>query len=308
VNNGVASNVEVHLKFPAKFTLSKRVWPFKHMYNFQDWTTLNELQEGELIDFIGRVRTPPEDVSISSLRKATLTLTNGNLEQRVILLGQQAGLAVRADDVVAFSGLRINVFRQTRTLETLSLTAVEVNPTARDEIPVIDDIDDDQPVKKAMRLSNSETLTAIQVHSYMSQMLSGPNASDRHFILVGSFKLLTDSFFTDDAPFIEKNDAIEMLWQTVLTDATGEVSVSVWNNGCHVVFGESTSIIHELWSKGEQSETQRSGLLTRWNKCLQLKFRCVCTAKVWKEQRLPRCSRSAVNVNEVEVEDSDVSG
>ena len=112
---------------------------------------------------------------------------------------------------------------------------------------------------------------------------------------MGTFKLLTDAFFTDNAPFIEKNDVIEMFWKSVITDATGEVSVSVWNKACYVVFGESASIIQELWLKGAQSEAQRSGLLAQWNKRLQLKFRCVCTAKVWKGQ----CS---VNVNEVEIE------
>jgi len=308
VNNGVASNVEVHLKFPAKFTLSKRVWPLKQMYNFQDWTTLNELQEGELIDFIGRVRAPPEDVPVSSLRKATLTLTNGNLEQRVTLLGHQVDVVVQPDDVVAFSGLRVKVFRETRTLETLSLTAVEINPTARDEIPVIEEIDDDQPVKKAMRLSNAEALTAKQVQAFMSQMSSDPNASDRHFILVGTFKLLTEAFFTDNAPFIEKNDVIEMLWKSVITDATGEVSVSVWNKACYVVFGESASNMQALWAKGEENETQRSGLLTQWNKRLQLKFRCVCTAKVWKNRCEKPKPNKKINVNEVEVEDSDVTG
>ena len=91
-----------------------------------------------------------------------------------------------------------------------------------------------------------------------------------------------------------------MLWKSVITDATDEVSVSVWNKACYVVFGESASNMQALWAKGEEDVTQRAGLLTQWNKRLQLKFRCVCTAKIWK-------NRCEISVNEVEVEDSDVT-
>ena len=79
-----------------------------------------------MIDVIGRAEKTQEESSGSNLRKATPTLTNGNREISIILLGQHAGVPIHSNDVVAFSGLLIKLYREVRTIETLQLTAIEV--------------------------------------------------------------------------------------------------------------------------------------------------------------------------------------
>ena len=118
---------------------------------------------------------------------------------------------------------------------------------------------------------------------------------ERHFTFVGKFKLLTDTFFTDNAPFIDKGGTVEMLWKTIVFDATGEMPVTVWNNGCFVIFATVATAMQELWATAEEDVAKRTSLLANLNQRLQLKYRCVCMAKVWKGQ----CD---VNVNAVEIE------
>ena len=292
---GVASNVEVNLKHVTNFTLSQHAWPLKHDYAFQDWEALNQKEDGALIDLIGRAVGPPDEVPNPTLRKATLTLTNGNLEQRVTFLGQHVTIPIRTGDIVALRGLCLKVYREVRSLETLILTAIEVNPTIRDGIPTIEDQDEDEPLRKAMKITLSEGLSVKQALAITAHMATDPSQTERHFTFVGKFKLLTETFFTDNAPFIDKGNTVEMLWKTIVSDATGEMPVTVWNNGCYVVFSTVATAMQESWATGEEDATKRPSLLDTWNTRLQFKYRCVCTAKHWKE----RCD---VSVNEVEME------
>ena len=295
VRYGVSSNVEVNLKYVTNFTLSKHAWPLKHAYAFQDWEGLNQQKDGVLIDFIGRAAASPNEIPNPTLRKATLTLTNGNLEQRVTLLGQQVANVIHTGDIVAFRGLLLKVYREVRSLETLSLTAIEVNPSAREGIPTIEDHDSDEPLRKAMRITLSDGLSVKEAMALTSQLAINPTQTERHFTFVGTFKPLTDNFFTDNAPFIDKGNTVEMLWKTIASDATGEMPVTVWNNGCFVIFATGATAMYEMWASGVDDASKCASLLSNWNERLQLKYRCVCTAKVWKGQ-------CAVNVNEVEIE------
>ena len=292
---GVTSNVEVNLKHLTNFTLSQHAWPLQHAYDFQDWEALNQKEDGVLIDFIGRAVGPPEEVPNPTLRKATLTLINGNLEQRVTLLGQHVCTRIRTDDIVAFRGLLLKVYREVRSLQTLILTAVEVNPTVRNGIPTIEDQDMDEPLRKAMKITLSEGLSVQQALAITASMALNSTPTERNFTFVGKFKILTETFFTDNAPFIDKGDTVEMLWKTIVSDATGEMPVTVWNNGCYVVFDTVAKSMQELWAAGEEDATKRTSLLANWNERLQFRYRCVCTAKLWK-------GRCDVNVNEVEME------
>ena len=292
---GVTSNVEVNLKHLTNFTLSQHAWPLQHAYDFQDWEALNQKEDGVLIDFIGRAVGPPEEVPNPTLRKATLTLINGNLEQRVTLLGQHVCTRIRTDDIVAFRGLLLKVYREVRSLQTLILTAVEVNPTVRNGIPTIEDQDMDEPLRKAMKITLAEGLSVQQALAITASMALNSTHTERNFTFVGKFKILTETFFTDNAPFIDKGDTVEMLWKTIVSDATGEMPVTVWNNGCYVVFDTVAKSMQELWAAGEEDATKRTSLLANWNERLQFRYRCVCTAKLWK-------GRCDVNVNEVEME------
>ena len=224
-----------------------------------------------------------------------MTLTNGNLEQRVTFLGQHVTTRIRTGDIVALRGLCLKVYREVRSLETLILTAIEVNPTIRDGIPTIEDQDEDEPLRKAMKITLSEGLSVKQALAITAHMATDPTQTERHFTFVGKFKSLTETFFTDNAPFIEKGNTVEMLWKTIVSDATGEMPVTVWNNGCYVVFSTVATAMQESWATGEEDATKRVSLLGTWNTRLQFKYRCVCTAKCWKD----RCD---VSVNEVEME------
>ena len=84
-----------------------------------------------------------------------------------------------------------------------------------------------------MRITLSDGLSVKEAMALTSQLAINPTQTERHFTFVGTFKPLTDNFFTDNAPFIDKGNTVEMLWKTIASDATGEMPVTVWNQVSH---------------------------------------------------------------------------
>ena len=79
------------------------------------------------MDIIGKVVKLPVFDANSSIPKLRLELRNGNYEQTVYLLGEHASLHLRPDDVVCFANLKVNEYRNVRSLQTAYLTLIEIN-------------------------------------------------------------------------------------------------------------------------------------------------------------------------------------
>ena len=146
-----------------------------------------------------------------------------------------------------------------------------------------------------MKMSLAEALSINAAATLTAKMVFSQEPVENSFILVGKFRSLATSFFDDNAPLIEKASSIEMLWKTAIYDSTGEIQVYVWNSGCNVIFGMNAVLMHENWAEGAKDCDQRTDILLALNACLEKKYRCMCTAKMWK-------STCQVNVNHVDVE------
>ena len=74
---GVRGLYEVVLKFPLKqLTLSKRAWPFDYGYQFIQWGSLNQQEDGSFVDVAGVVVGMPEKDVLVSLPKIRVTMSS----------------------------------------------------------------------------------------------------------------------------------------------------------------------------------------------------------------------------------------
>ena len=70
---GVKGPFEVKMNQPCKMVVAKEAFPCEVQYNFQQFDNLNQMQEGDLVDIIGRVMSvgvddPVKKPSLYSLR------------------------------------------------------------------------------------------------------------------------------------------------------------------------------------------------------------------------------------------------
>ena len=122
---GVRGLYEVVLKFPLKqLTLSKRAWPFDYGYQFIQWGSLNQQEDGSFVDVAGVVVGMPEKDVLVSLPKIRVTMSSESHIQEVELLGKHASTVLHAGDRLALGGLRVQEWCGERTLATGFLTSL----------------------------------------------------------------------------------------------------------------------------------------------------------------------------------------
>ena len=306
VKMGVSAIYRVVLKFPCNLTLSRDAWPLIYSYNFVSWERLNQLPADTSVDIIGKVvKTPVFDAN-SSIPKLRLELSNGNYEQTVYLLGEHASLHFRPNDIVCFANLKVNEYRSVRSLQTQYLSLVEINPvTSEEKRKHIVTLDDDEPVRKALRMTSRVSITIAQVKELTASMVmnakNGNAAKDKQqFNITGTMPKLNDSFFENDAPIIENDKKIMMCLRTTLHDPTGTIEVKIWDAVCYELFDVTAAKLREVWEEGNEKNDKRQRILDTLNKFLNNTMTFSCEAEVvtygFKNKRF----QAQINVNSVE--------
>ena len=154
------------------------------LYEFAPWETLNQLEHNTYIDLLGRVEDVSDVQHASALKKRHVVLTNGNMKQEVALLGDHADTLLEANDVVALAGVKVHEWRGERALQTVLLTAVEVNPAKRK----VEHGDEGTPKKKALRMARNPAIRVIDAKEILDRMLRDAKERDvpgRDLTLVG---------------------------------------------------------------------------------------------------------------------------
>ena len=307
---GVTAIYRVVLKYPCKLELSKDAWPLKYSYKFVSWDGLNQLPADTCVDIIGKVVKLPVFDANSSIPKLRLELGNGNYEQTVYLLGDHASLQFRLNDIVCFANLKVNEYRNVRSLQTAYLTLVEINPvTSEEKRKHIFTSNDDEPVHKALRMTSRVSITIAQVKELTASMVmnakngnaSGLAAKDKQqFNITGTMPKLNDSFFENDAPIFENDKKIMMCLRTTLHDPTGTIEVRIWDAVCYELFDVTAAKLREVWEEGNEKNDKRQRILDTLNKFLNNTMTFSCEAEVvtygFKEKRF----QAQINVNSFE--------
>ena len=266
---GISALLEIRLSYPCRVTLSKEAWPFLHHYDLCPWDELNQVAEKTLVDVVGRAT---EDVSldpVSPLKKSLVRMQYGNFVQTVELLGEFANLQIRKGDAVLCGGLRVKEYQEERSLETTYLSLVEINSKTAGEIP---HIEEGQPKRKAMRMTDGTILHAAQVLDMATAMehsaSTGQTPSTTDFVLKGTFKAFEATFFDNDPPTVDSNGTLKMCWKTYITDASGTVEVNLWDKACFSIFEMTATRFQQCWEEGYESKGKREDLLNKLNKNL----------------------------------------
>jgi len=275
--------LEVHVQFPCKIQLSKDSWPLKFKYQFTAWDALNQLQDNCLIDLHGRVLERPRLDPTAPIKKATMVLGNDDYSQSIDLLGEAADVELRLGDVVAFGGLRMKEYRKDRSLETTHLTLIEVNPTRSDIIVDVPVIAVDGPKRKAMRMTDGVVMTADEVNklteTFRADMTQERIQETREVFLVGKFKIFDDSLFEGDPPLVGEGEKERICWPTLLTDATGDLQVNVWDKPAMAIFNATASKFRQRWEEAVEDEDMREPMLNDLNKHLDQEYKIFCSVK-----------------------------
>ena len=238
---GIANTKQVHLKYKCQeLSLSPSAWPLKIPYEFVSWDDLNQVSGHAFFDLFGEALSKSEQDMSSRIPKAIVLVGFGSFKQEVVLLGQHAGVTIDEGDSLAFAGLRMDEYKNRRTPSTAFLTVLELNPESRDCFPSLPEVDEDEPKRKAVRLSGSLPVAVSEAHRILDRMLldaqRGVTPADTDFTLVGKLKPLEVSFFDDDAPVTGDEGQEKVCLSAILYDSSGEVRL------CNFSFSFRTSV------------------------------------------------------------------
>ena len=305
--DGVPNIQEVRMQFPCQISLSKVAWPIPLRYDCMNWSSLNQLEVDTFIDLIGRVIEKPVVDLNDGLAKMRVDLCSGEMRQVVTFLGEHAGIQISVGDVVALSGIRIKEWRSERTLQTVFLTVVEVNPVPRLGLPSVAEINVDQPKTKALRMTPRSLVSVLEVQNLSHLMLQraedGGDITPQDVFLLGSFHKFNDDFFVADPPIVGDSPKEKICWNTRFTDVSGSLDVKVWDRACFELFGVAASKLREMWESGVEDEDARVEVLEKLNRHLDKMWRASCTLNIWSFGTKHRQHRVQINVNFVEMSD-----
>ena len=301
---GVKNSLEVVIKYPCKLKLASVAWPLTFSYNFTDWDALNQVPSDAFVDIVGTVESKPILDANSPLPKLSVTLAWGNVRQDIFLLGEHSQLALQKGDVLACAGVKVREWEGQRSLQSTFLSHLEVNPRAREGLPVVQALEEGEPVRKAMRVSAQRCLPILDVERHGGVMVADARAGKPIVPLTccikGFLKKLDGSFFEDDAPLVGDEHREKMCWRTSLQDASGSVAVRVWDGACHELFSMTASGLRALWEEGVEQSVKRTEILERLNGRLEEEATCLCKVDVWAVSARDARFEFQVNVNAVD--------
>ena len=301
---GFPNTQVVYLKFPCKMSLAQVAWPLALEYDCPGWDELNQRQPNTFVDLVGRVLSKPEIDVNSSIPKMRVDLGNGNFTQIIELLGSHANLSIKEGETVAFSSLKIIAYRQQRTMQSTFSTVVEINPTVRAGVPLVEDLEESEPKRKALKITEGVLMTVDAVQKLKTTMIlqaADPSAPTfRDFDLKGHVTLLTEAFFDADAPVVGDTREIMRL-STSITDQTGSLDVTIWDHACYSLFGLAAPALRAAWENGIEHVEKREEVLEVLNVNLGKEVRASCTAKLVKKGFKNQNHAVSINVNFLQI-------
>jgi len=282
---GQRTTQEVKTKVELKIELSKEAWPSTYEYKCLDWNALNQQSDGNFIDIIGRVPQNPERDLTSAIPKMIVTLENGDFTTTVDFLSKHANQVIKKDDVILLGGIRVTEFKNVRSLRTSWLTTVEINPEKRPNIPSVQANGDDEPKKKAIRVSQQNVCTVNELKVMESKMeldaQDGNDVKEKIVTVTGELLPFNDVFFTGQAPIVG-DDIERMCLRMDIKDATGTTAIKVWDKAAFQLLGMTAPRLREFWETGVEDPDQQEGVLETLNERVALgEVRIVATVKIW---------------------------
>ena len=294
---GVPVTLTAFMQFEPKHSLAKltEVWTVNYQFNFSSWDQLNQVEDKGCVDLLGEVvDIPVLDVG-SKIKKLLVDLANGEFVQRIEFLGDHASLVLKKGAKVAISGVRVNAYKGTRTLQTNWLSYIEIDykVAATDKKRLLPpNPHPEGPRKKAVRLNFSTLLSCADVVSLIERITNDVealsaseekpqqlNQYEADFCVRGTFAKLTKDFFVNDAPIKETKKGEVLSLTTELEDKFAKkIIVQVWSQAVSDLFNVTMENMRTLWEKGVDHKDEQDKILQGFNDKLKGEFNCVCKA------------------------------
>ena len=313
---GIPGPYEVRISYPCKMSLATNAWPAKILYKLLEFPDLNQTADDVFVDIIGKVLNSRDPLGTTgSLPKKIVTLANGDYTQELELLGDKATLQFRVDDVLAVRSACINKWNEVRVMQTGHLTIVEVNPVQRKDIPLIDI--SDEPKQKAIKMTPMSCINIAQVNKVKLDMLKDAaehkhkdvaeqkKNSKHEFCVRAEAPLLTKQFFVDDPPLVGPEEQPKVCFRSVISDATGDLEVKIWENGFFRFYGLSSTSLRSEWEKGVDAPSKQEEIRESLNSNEGHSFSMYCTAKL-NSYAMNRDPTVEVHINNVEIVEDDI--
>ena len=126
-----------------------------------------------------------------------------DMRQTVALLGEKTNLNVKKNDILVFGALRVKEWQRERCLESSYLTMIEVNPNVREGLEMVNEIGQDEPKRKVMRITLPEVARVSDVVVWGEQLIqNAPTNDTRECVIVGHLSSFTMDFFEQDPPLV----------------------------------------------------------------------------------------------------------
>ena len=303
VKYGVRSLFEVRIQKPIQLTLATAAFTPAIQYQFCPWVNLNQQTADAFIDLVGRVPAEPERDQNCSIPKFSMQLGFGDFRQTIIFLGNLASARLHVGDIVLLRGLRVKEWRRERTLETSLLTTMEVNPRMREGLHDIESVGDEEPMRKAMRMSAPVPQRIADALAQTEELLQmAPTAETREFVLAGNLTTVDATFFVNDPPIVGEPPREKMCWSTNLEDDSGRIPIKIWDKGCYELFGMTCAKLRAVWEEGVADASRQTAVLEMLNSKFDRRFLLSCTARIWSTGGRKGKHQLQVDVNLLEDE------
>ena len=111
-------------------------------------------------------------------------------------------------------------------------------------------------------------------------MLPNKKKGERVFCVRAEAPLFTKQFFIDDPPLVVPEEQPLCCFQSVLSDATGDLYVNVWENAFFRFYGVSSTSLRSVWDMGVYAPSKQVEILESLNSNEGHFFSMYCTAKL----------------------------
>ena len=137
------------------------------------------------------------------------------------------------------------------------------------------------------------------------RILSNKKLCKHDFCVRAEAPLLTKQFFIDDPPLVGSEEQPKLCFRSVISDATGNPDVKVWENVFFCFYGVSATSLRPVWEKGVEAPPQQVEILESLNSKQGHFFSVYCTAKLnfYAANQDPIVE---IHINNAEIIDSDI--
>ena len=98
--------------------------------------------------------------------------------------------------------------------------------------------------------------------------------------IMGELESLDKKFFDGNSP-VTGDPTLKICVKTSLSDVSGEVPVTIWDQAGQTLFGLTATKLQDMWERAVEDSEQQQNVLKTLNQHMNTTVRCICTVKVW---------------------------